>query len=534
MATPYQRRLYNENKELFMLIARLGNKIALQNQIRALCLNLRLYPNTKEFNEVVAELAEAKLFTRKYDLYGDKSHLLIIENPALNWIYKELKEQGVNISKARVETTPNHRIDKSLFKIQYAINFLRNRTDIDTVDKLLYELEKDSSILYTERRGLEYFNSFLKNYSVLNITKYESQSMMNELISENERQKKSVPSRKGKGKEYSEQKSKAKDVLINFPEGETPSADVVNYLSCDKKDDNTDSSNKGVKSNNEKTDKKVTKYENNFNSFLERGCLLKLSSLKITKESQYSKVMDATFTLYILDINKNLNTIKIAEKTSKAYLMLYYLLSSYGYKEKDISKCKNCPKNINSPNYKHVSRSSRIPGKGETDLAKFYYMCEPGNVNNRDYMSCEDNVFNVRRNVHMKVEVITWSDDRAKTISTDCNYVDNSNYLNTDKKYTEFQKECKKESLDEDMISRIEFSVNNYNLEYLYLGGKSRENIKIANEKSTAKKIIKNKLKTEEIKLDENSVNVVKLDDETIDKMADAMVEKLFNKKRKR
>ena len=86
MATPYQRSLYEENKDLFMIVFRLGNKIALQNQLRILCLNLKLYINTKEFNDVVKELCEAKLFSYKYDTYNSKSNLLIIENPVLSWI----------------------------------------------------------------------------------------------------------------------------------------------------------------------------------------------------------------------------------------------------------------------------------------------------------------------------------------------------------------------------------------------------------------------------------------------------------------
>lgn len=207
MATPYQRRLYEENKDLFMIIIRLGNKVVLQNQLRVLCLNLNLYKDVKEFNNVINELCDAKLFTSKYDVYNSKSNLLIVENPVLSWAYKELKEQGININKAKVKKATTDRIDKSLFKFQYAILFSKNRPYIKTLKQLLEELEKDSSILYTEKRGLEYFNSFLKNNAVLNITESESKKMIDELTMVNKRQKSSVPSRLGKGKEYTEKKA---------------------------------------------------------------------------------------------------------------------------------------------------------------------------------------------------------------------------------------------------------------------------------------------------------------------------------------
>lgn len=520
MATPYQRSLYEENKDLFMIVFRLGNKIALQNQLRILCLNLKLYIDTKEFNDVVKELCEAKLFSYKYDTYNSKSNLLIIENPVLSWIYKELKEQGINVNKARVKTTPNERIDKSLFKIQYAILFLKRHPDIKSVNELLEELEKETNILYTEKRGLEYFNSFLKNNHVLNISEDESKDMFNELIMENKRQKASVPSRKGKGKKFTELKSK--DILVNYAEGETPSEDVKTYLSSDDSEDKA--SPKKVRVNNDEgTIKEKVVYNNNFNSFLERGCLLKLNKINIHQESIKNKRMDIAFTLYIFDINKKLNPIKVAEKTSRAYLMLYNLLR-LGYKERDSSICKTCPKNIHSPNYKHVNRNSRTPGKGEKDLAKFYYVCEPGNHNNRDYLNCEDNTVHVRRNIYMNVKIVTWSDERMRKLLTDCNYIEDSNYLSTEEKYTEFQKRCMKEGLDSLTVKKFKVTGVNFNLENLYLGGKSRANITKKNKKASLKKTIK-----EEIK-ETGAETGVSLEKETIEKMADVMVAKILEK----
>lgn len=502
MATPYQRRLYDENKDLFMIVLRLGNKVALQNQLRVLCLNLGLYTTAKEFDYTIKELREAKLFSHRYDTYDSKSNLLIVENPVLGWAHKELKEKGININKSRLKAVNDDRIDKSLFKIQYTINFLRNRTDINTVDKLFEELEKDSSILYTEKRGLEYFNSFLKHNTELYITEYDSEKMIRELIEVSKKQKASVPSRKGKGKKYTQQKSK--DILIKFPEGETPSDDITDiYLSSNEKDEESKIEPKKVKSFDEGTEEETVEYSNNFNSFLERGCLLKFEKTVFERWNRYNGRLNAVFTLYILDIGSNLNPTKIAEKTAKTYFMLRDLLIEDCI-VRDNSICSKCPKNLN--------------------------VCKPGNIQNGEYINCKNNNVNAERKVFINVRVATWSHDRAKEILKDCNYIKNRNELSDETQHTEFQKELKKKGIDDITMKFIGFSVRNFDLENLYLSGKSRENIKKVNEKSSTKRKIKNELKAIEIKLDENSNNTVKLDNDTINKMADLMIKKFFKK----
>ena len=65
------------------------------------------------------------------------------------------------------------------------------------------------------------------------------------------------------------------------------------------------------------------------------------------------------------------------------------------------------------------------------------------------------------------------------------------------------------------------------------MGGKSRNNIKRANEKSSTKRIIKNKIKKSEIELNTGESSTVSLDNETIEKIADAMVTKMFKKNKK-
>lgn len=124
MASPYQRKLYEQHKDLFMLIMRLGNKVAVQNQLRVLCLKLKLYTDRREYNDTIAELHENNMISYREDIYSSKSNLIVVENPVLTWVYEELKEKGIKINKAKVKGTPTDRVDKSLFKIQYAINFL--------------------------------------------------------------------------------------------------------------------------------------------------------------------------------------------------------------------------------------------------------------------------------------------------------------------------------------------------------------------------------------------------------------------------
>ncbi len=528
MATPYQRRLYEENKDLFMIIIRLGNKVVLQNQLRVLCLNLNLYKDVKEFNNVINELCDAKLFTSKYDVYNSKSNLLIVENPVLSWAYKELKEQGININKAKVKKATTDRIDKSLFKFQYAILFSKNRPYIKTLKQLLEELEKDSSILYTEKRGLEYFNSFLKNNAVLNITESESKKMIDELTMVNKRQKSSVPSRLGKGKEYTEKK--AQDISVNYAKGETPSIDVINmYLSNDNKEDKA--TPKKVKSKDEGTIKEDVEYDNNFNSFLERGCVLRLEKTDIYQEDKHNRRMDAFFTLYIFDINESLNAIKIGEKTSRAYLMLHDLMKE-GYKLRDESICLNCKKNINSPNYEQISRKSSTASPGETDpriLNLHYFRCEPGNKNNSDYNSCTDNTIKVRRDLYMDVRIASFSKDRKKDIIKECNHIKNYNPFSSKTQETELYKTFKKEGLSYDMINKIKMSARNFNIEDLYLGGKSRANITEKNRKASVRKIVKDEIK--ESKADIESSLSISLDNESIKKIADIITDNIMNSK---
>lgn len=534
MATPYQRKLYEENKDLFMLIIRLGNKVALQNQLRALCLKLNLYNNVDKYDEIVKELREVGMLSFKEDIYSSKSRLLIVENPVLLWSFKELKEKGININKSRVKSTPNDRIDKSLFKIQYAIRFLDTHKNIKTADELLNELEKESSILYTERRGLEYYNSFLKNYTALHITDKESKGMLEELTNVNKRQKASVPSRKGKGKDYIAKKEQ--DIIVNFAEGETPSIDIINmYLSNEDSIKEEPAPKKNRINNDEGTGSKETViYDNNFNSFLERGCILKLGKVEEVKRNNKNKDMHVAFDLYILDINNKLNPIKIAEKTAKAYLMLHDLLK-IGYKERDMSICKNCKKNIKSENYERKEKTSGYVPSNETDpkiLSRFFYMCDPNDIKNVDYRNCTDNTVEVHRIVYMKVKVLTWNEKRKKDILTDCNYVKGSNYLDASKKNSVFELELKKQGIMDDNVieNRINLKVLNYDLENLYLGGKSRANITEKNKKSSIKKVIKEEVKEAKSEI-ENSTGV-SLDKETIEIISETIAKKILGERK--
>ena len=536
MASPYQRKLYEQHKDLFMLIMRLGNKVAVQNQLRVLCLKLKLYTDRREYNDTIAELHENNMISYREDIYSSKSNLIVVENPVLTWVYEELKEKGIKINKAKVKGTPTDRVDKSLFKIQYAINFLDRNSgnNIDTVDALLESLGKYNSILFTEKRGLEYFNFFVENNKKsLHIDESECIDIRRELSNINKKQKESVPSRKGKGKDYKAKKEK--DINIDFSQSKEIPSDIAEVYITEK-NQKEQSKLKNIKSDN--NEDKV-EFENNFNSFLERGCIVSLNNVKTIPNLGFKEVYkEVHFTLYILDIAGKLNAYKVAEKTSRAYLMLDNFLKK-GHFYRDNRICKQCKKNINNESYERIRRSDNIfiPIKDDeqdiNEIKRAFYYCNPNDRNDNDYKTCKDNKVRLRRKIYVNAVVLTWNEKRRREILADCNHIKDNNYLNNEKKDTNFEKICKTEGLYSDDLEKIKLSVVDYNLEYLYLGGKSRNNIKRANEKSSTKRMIKNKIKKSEIELNTGESSTVSLDDETIEKIADVMVAKMFKKNKK-
>ena len=533
MASPYQRKLYEQHKDLFMLIMRLGNKVAVQNQLRVLCLKLKLYTDRREYNDTIAELHENNMISYREDIYCSKSNLIVVENPVLTWVYEELKEKGIKINKAKVKGTPTDRVDKSLFKIQYAINFLNKNHNVETVDDLFESLGKYNSILFTEKRGLEYFNSFVENHKKsLYIAESECTNIRRELSNINKKQKESVPSRKGKGKDYKAKKDK--DINIDFSQSKDIPSDIAEVYISEKNQEEQSKSKRTKSDNNE--DK--VEFENNFNSFLERGCMLSLNNIKTISKLKFKEVeQEVQFTLYILDVGGKLNAYKVAEKTARAYLMLdNFLKKGHFYKENSI--CKQCKKNINNEFYERIRRSDNIfiPIKDEQDINEIkraFFYCNPNDKNDNDYKTCTDNKVHLYRKIYVNAVVLTWNEKRKREILADCNYIKDNNYLNKEKKDTNFEKICKSEGLYSKELERIKLSAVDYNLEYLYLGGKSRNNIKRANEKSSVKKIVKNKLKKSEIKVDTESSTNVTLDDETIKKLADMIATNMFKKNKK-
>lgn len=526
MASPYQKKLYEEHKDLFMLIIRLGNKVAIKNQLKILALKLGLYNDTKHFDEVITELKENNLiefYNNNSNYRNSKTYLIIVLNPVLSWVHKELKQKGISINKSKVDTDKDisDRADKSMFRIEYAINFLRDK-EVNSTDELFAMLEADSSVLFTERRGLEYFNSFVKHYhKQLYLDKKECESMARELHNVNKKQKQSVPSRLGKGKAYKEEKDK--DIYVDYSiEKETPDNLKEIYTP-----DNDSSFNDR---NLDEIDNKK-KFDNNFNSFLERGCWLRLDNVKNIKKPEFKETTkNAYFTLYILDINRKLNYIKVAEKTSKAYLMLKYLLED-GHYYRDKAMCKNCKKNINNKNYEYIQRLSSIsiPVSDYNDIdtvKRAFFYCDPSDKNNNDYKSCTDNKIRLRRKIYMNVVALTWNEKDKDTLLTDCNYKKGKSYFSDGTtKLTEFQRECKyKWKLDDNDLKKIKLKVYDYNLDRNYLGGKSAENITRKNKKASLKKVIK-----EEIKETAGAEGVT-LDKETIEKMTDVMVAKILEK----
>ena len=439
MASPYKITLYENNKEIYKLIARLGNKLAQEKQLKTLCLQLNICTNEDEFKNIIDELIAAQMFRVIKDIYNSKTRLLITEKPALGLVYKDLKAEGINVNKAQAEVNKN-RIDKALYKFDYAIKFAVNHniTDIETFYE---ELEKRSSALYAERRGLDYFNS-LTSKNKLFISKQDYDKAKNELIEVTKKQTESVPDRTGKTKKHTE--LKRADFYVK----------AGDELNLDLKRIYTPESSVTRRNIDEGTSKEKTQYKNNFNSFLERECILELIGIDdVSVAPAYVKKL-ITFKLYILDINEKLNTIKIAEKITKTYSMLNLLFLN----------------------------SSHMQGtEYEVEIDKI---------------------------VKLDVEVIAFDKDRAdkiKSIPTVLNYLR--------KELKKFDLNIAKITQNK----LIHIAIHNTNITDKYLNGVCNKNIIESNKKATEKRILKENIKNAkkeieketEVVLDNEAINKI-------------------------
>ena len=457
MTSPYKIRLYEENKEMYKLIARLGNKLAQEKQLKTLCLQLNICKDEDEFKNIIDELIAAQMFRVVENIYNSKTKLLVVENPALGLVYKDLKKDGININKAKINVNKN-RIDKSLHKFDYAIKFAKSN-NITDIDIFYEELEKRSSVLYAERRGLDYFNS-LTSKNQLFISEKDYNKTKSELLEVTEKQKESVPDRTGKTKEYME--LKRGDFYIK----------AGTELNADLKRIYTPENPTTRKSFDEGTEKEKIKYKNNFNSFLERECILELIEVTdISTSLAYTEKL-INFKLYILDVDEKLNVIKIAEKIAKAYSMLDNLFSSSTY--------------MQGEEYK-------------TEIAKV---------------------------VKLDTEIVTLNRNRIEEIRNNCFYKETLN--NKIAIMKELRKQLKKQDLFVDYIIQkklIHITFKDTEITDKYLNGVCNKNIINTNHKATEKRILKENIRNarEEI---EHQTEVV-LDDKTINKIAEILFQKM-------
>ena len=457
MTSAYKIRLYEDNKEIYKLIARLGNKLVQEKQLKTLCLQLNICKDEDEFKSVIDELIAAEMFRVVKNIYNSKTKLLVIENPALGLVYKDLKAEGINVNKAQAEVNKN-RIDKALYKFDYAIKFAANHniTDIETFYE---ELEKRSSALYAERRGLDYFNS-LTSKNKLFISKQDYDKAKNELIEVTKKQTESVPDRTGKTKKYTE--LKRADFYVKA--GDELNSDLKRIYTPEKPTTR--------KSFDEGTEKEKIKYKNNFNSFLERECILELIEVTDISVSDAYVEKLITFKLYILDINEKLNSIKIAEKIAKTYSMLDDLFSSSVYMQGE---------------------------KYEVEIEKL---------------------------IKLDVEVLALNKDRIEKIAQESYYQETKNgTLNVIKI---LMKELKKNDLNTLKITQnklIHINMYNTKIEYKYLNGVCNKNIIESNKKATEKRVLKENIRNAREEIEQQTQ--AKLDDEAINKIAEIIMKKM-------
>lgn len=353
-------KLYEDNKDLLKIILLIGNKIVLQRQLRDIAIHFGISKNKDDFNDLITELIDSEILD-ELPYKGDSSNnrFLVLKNPYISYLAEEEEVlRGIKINKTSLgKKVTDERKIKSMYKMELAINLLSKRESISGIESFINYLYKETTLIHDKHRGLEMYNTFiLQNKDSIDLQEEESLKIKLPLIVDRVKRTKSVPDRKGKTKNYVNEKIESRKIKkkgdyiepVNFDEIKKQCIEFYELKEHDFENVST------------------SYYDNNFNSFLERNAIFTsmVSKNKTDIVKQGNKDIKVVtpiliFNMYLLNINdiadsKNITdkTKQVAEKIGQTYLMLKkffgeeYLVGA--------ERCLNCKYNEDSEYYEPV------------------------------------------------------------------------------------------------------------------------------------------------------------------------------------
>lgn len=323
-----QEELFQEHYELLKLIFTVGNKVAMQKQLRVLMelLNVKKYNQKHKINNAIKELEE-------YDIVGRNSYentnnqIVSLKYFATNRIAARLEaecEFGFTYSRSSVgKKRTNARVRMSVFNFEKLImmcsdTYFLEGNNINTIDDLINYVTNKTSMTFQKHRGFEYFTTFVDNYgSQLYLQDEDIKLTSTKLRQLKETRADSVPDRTGQTKEKSQKKKEQTKQGKKF------------------------SKSKPVVKNKNKND-----IENDYNAFLERKSVLSIEEVFNKHDAPNGVRIGGiqqlvTFRLDVFDIHGTMDAESLGDKIKKTYGLLKSAYSGKLFLI-DIDRCKKC------------------------------------------------------------------------------------------------------------------------------------------------------------------------------------------------
>lgn len=440
-----QEELFQEHYQLLKLIYTVGNKVAMQKQLRILMelLNVEKYNQKHKINAAIKELEEYDIIGR-YTYENTNNQMISLKYFATSRIAARLEAEckfGFTYSESTVgKKRTNSRVRMSVFNFEKLIMMCSDACFLEenkmhTIDDLICYVTNKTSMTFQKHKGYEYFTTFVDNYrDELYLQNEDIEFISNKLKQLKETRADSVPDKTGQTKEKSQKKKEQTKQGKKF------------------------SKSKPVVKNKNKND-----IENDYNAFLERKSILSVeevynkydapNGVRIGGIQQF-----ATFRLDIFDINGTMNAKSLGEKIKKTYGLLK---STYGEKLFliDIDRCKKCE-------HYDTCIEKTTSEKSETE---FYI---------KRLINCTAEPKQFYRTINLKVYVHMYNKEDVITLKADCN---NYGY------YPDGERKSQKKLLSSILSGNFatEYDFNNYidiefinlDLESKYLEANKKKNL---------------------------------------------------------
>ena len=490
-----QREIYKKHRNIISLIYCIGNKVAIKKQVIEVMLMIGFYKTEKQVYDAIAELNKYALVDNTKTLEGTKLKVVMLKNPAIKWVAEELDE------KSRVRHGPNafeynkqslgykmtdDAVYKSIFKIEHFKNdfpiikehygYMIKKDDFKLID-LMFEIGNKNSIVYTKCKGFEYLYRILIENKI-NGQHEEFSSVIKPLRDARKKKKKSVPDKKGKTKEYTENKRKERANKDRTKEEE---------LTVEEK----------------RLNKIARKYT--FNSFLDSQTMV----LEFDRYSQGTKTFKKSnksipyyhmyFKLYIYDMEGSMHYIGLAEKIKNVYLLLETTFGRETLFVSNNKKCMNCEYYYAGKKYKDMLKQGNLKGaKG----------CYPGTEHQR--LGCQEVISRLKRDIYLDVVYIARNQKKCDDMIRMCNKIgydkgEPREYPNLKHRVTLTKTDFPPEKFDE----FVSVSYVNYNIDK-YFEKTGLDNLIDYNNKRIETALIKEELK-EEFNIDDKVYTIKEL-----------------------